>query len=234
MKMSFRVLVLLLLTWCGGVWHAFAADESEVDEQRPGPPFVRLDVGTRLVAEGMPYAPSDDRLVALPVLSHVNVSRMFKGGTSLGLGLEFPTPPRSGTLPFVADFRVGIYDYQQGKPRRRSKWIRYSRVYLGWRWIHDHYRGSGGEWTGVSDAAGLVLGYITGGMVGQFDAVSESQFTGYFLGWQGRPSVPLSILNQRVSVGIEPIFIDFRLRVDPGTGEEISVGLSVQHLFKSR
>ena len=64
--------------------------------------------------------------------------------------------------------------------------------------------------------------------------ITDSQFSLYLVGWKERADFPLGLLNQRLSIGFDPVFIDARFKADPGTGTELSVGVSMQSMFRAR
>lgn len=200
-------------------------------------PLFLLDTGYRQVFIGQPYAPTGDGLGPYPSLVHATGAALLDKNILVGGSFEMPLNPLRGSLPFVMEARVGWWETAWGEPVRRGplRLLPGTKVtYVGVRWVRDHFRGAGGEWGGRGDAGGLVLGYAYAAPLGRMTVVTDSQFSLYLLGWKGRNTLPVGLLNQRLSIGFDPVFIDVRFRSDPATGEELSVGLSFQSLFGLR
>jgi hypothetical protein len=204
-------------------------------KERP-PRYVHLDAGYRLSWFGTPRAPvrigSDGRRDAHLLQAAGGV--MLPNNLYLGGSFETVINRLPGTFPLVGELRVGWWDNALGAPTERGpfKMLAGTAItYAGIRWVHDHYQGTGGEWAGTADAGGLVLGYTRAAPFGPFTVITESQFTLYLVGWKGRSEFPLGLLNQRLSLGWEPLFLDLRFKADPATGEELSIGASIQTLF---
>ena len=199
--------------------------------------FLHIDAGYRINWSPNGLAPIRQNVGAWgnrPHLIHGTVAGMFDKKVYAGASFEHALNRASGTFPLVLEARVGWWDHLLGEPERRGSFGTLPGVavtYVGVRWVHQHYRGIGGEWAGTADAGGLVLGYLRAAPFGKLTVVSDSQFSLYVLGWKERQQFPLGLLNQRISIGFDPIFIDARFRVDPALGEEYSVGLSLQAIF---
>jgi hypothetical protein len=184
--------------------------------------------------EFLPTRRSPTGVKARPQLAHVTGGLMFDKNLYASVALETTLNPSAGALPFVAELRVGWWDNAFGAPESRGPFITLpgtSITYVGWRWVHDYYRGPGGEWAFTGDSGGLVLGYTRAAPFGRLTVVTDSQFSLYLVGWKERTSFPLGLLNQRLSIGYDPVFIDARFKSDPATGTELSIGASFQSLF---
>ncbi|TVQ93152.1 MAG: hypothetical protein EA397_05095 [Deltaproteobacteria bacterium] len=199
--------------------------------------FLHTDVGYRLIWSRNSLMPIRQRAGALgdrPHMMHGLVGGMMDRKLYAAVSYEMPVNYGQGSFPFVAEARFGWWDNFFGEPERRGAFGAIAGTaitYVGVRWVHDYFRGSGREWAGTGSAGGLVLGYTRSAPFGKLTIVSDSHFSLYLLGWSERPDFPLGLLNQRISVGFDPVFLDVRFRFDPGTGDEISVGLSMQSLF---
>lgn len=209
-------------------------------QRKPDEPtsrFVHADIGYRLIWTNNALMPIRTRAGTLnqrPHMLHATVGGMLDKSFYMAGSFEAPINRAQGTFPFVAEARFGWWDNVLGEPERRGAFGTLSGVavtYIGARWVSDYYRGRGQEWAGTGDAGGLVLGYLRSAPFGKLTVVSDSQFSLYLLGWKERPDFPLGLLNQRISVGFDPVFLDARFRMDPALGEEWSVGLSMQSLF---
>lgn len=206
----------------------------------PPQPYIHVDAGYRFVWLGQVNAPTrgtDTDGPPWPQLIHGQVSGLFNKNIMASVNYEMAANPARGAFPFVLEARVGWWDNVFGESERRGPFHTLpgvSMTYVGWRWIHDHYRGSGGEWAGTSDAGGLVLGYTRAAPFGRLTVITDSQFSLYLAGWKNRSEFPLGLLNQRLSVGWDPIFVDARFKTDPGTGTELSVGLSFQSILGTK
>ncbi len=198
--------------------------------------FVHVDAGYRLqmapnglmpIRQGTGWGPR-------PHLLHGSVSGLLQGDIYVGAAFEYTLNRAQGTLPFVAEARVGWWDNLVDEPERRGGFGTLpglALTYVGARVVHDYYRGIGREWAGVGASGGLVLGYLRAAPFGKATVVSDSQFSLYLLGWKERTDFPLGLLNQRISVGFDPVFLDARFRFDPALGQEWSIGLSMQSIF---
>lgn len=206
----------------------------DVEEDVPPRRLGHFDVGYRLLWRSNDQVPIQGRLGPRPHLIHATGHALLEKSVLLGASFETTLDPMRGSQPFVLDLRIGWWDgaFAGSQPRGPIRTLPGTRMtYVGWRIVHDHYRGRGGAWAGESSAAGLVAGYTYSAPLGRLTVTTDSQFTLYLLGWKGRSDLPVGLLNQRVSLGFDPLFIDVRFRADPGTGEELSVGVSLQGLF---
>jgi len=200
------------------------------------PTLFMVDAGTRLVWLGPVYAPTGGGLGGRPVFMHASASALLDKNVMTGLSFEAPLNARPGSFPFIAEARVGWWENAFGQPAMRGPFRTLPGVkatYVGVRWVYDHFQGAGMEWSGKSSTGGLVLGYAYAAPFGELTAVTDTQFTLYLLGWN-RNAFPVGLLNQRLSLGYDPVFLDVRFRVDPGTGTELSIGLSFQTLLGKR
>lgn len=199
--------------------------------------FIHFDAGYRINWSPSGLAPIRQNVGGWgnrPHLIHGTVAGMLDKKIYAGASFEHALNRGAGSFPLVVDARIGWWDHLLGKPERRGAFGTLPGMavtYVGLRWVHDHFRGIGGEWAGTADAGGLVLGYLRAAPFGKLTVVSDSQFSLYVLGWKERGTFPLGLLNQRISIGLDPVFIDARFRVDPALGEEYSVGLSLQAIF---
>jgi hypothetical protein len=167
-------------------------------------------------------------------LVHGSFGGMFEKNIYIGGAFEYTLNRAAGTLPMVLEVRGGWWDSLLGEPKRRGGVGMMQGVavtYVGARMVHDHYRGIGQEWAGTGHAGGLVLGYFRAAPFGKFTVLSDSQISVYLLGWKDRGDFPLGLINQRISIGFDPIFLDARFRVDPALGQEWSIGMSFQAIF---
>lgn len=223
-----------------------APEPSEAAEpvKEPRTHYAHLDTGYRLLWFGNGYIPTPTNasgVVERPHMAHLGGGAMFPQNLYLGGYGEVVLNPSAGTLPFVGEVRIGWWDNAFGKPEQRGLFGRRGPnlntlsgtaiTYVGWRWVHDHYRGVGGAWAGTADAAGLVLGYARSAPFGVLTVTTDSQFSLYLAGWKNRSGFPLGLLNQRLSIGWDPIFLDVRFKADPATGNELSIGASMQGIF---
>lgn len=206
-------------------------------QQSPSTSFVHADVGYRMIWSNnglMPTRQGPGALGSRPHMMHGLIGGMLDKKLYVAASYEMPINYAQGSFPFVAEARFGWWDNLYGEPERRGGFGAVAGVaitYVGVRWVHDYFRGSGQEWAGIGNAGGLVLGYTLAAPFGKLTVISDSHFSLYLLGWEGRQDFSLGLLNQRISVGFDPIFLDARFRFDPGTGEEWSIGLSMQSLF---
>jgi hypothetical protein len=210
---------------------AAPSSEERRNPRSPEEPRGFLDVGFRLDATGNVYLPTEARW---PALGHIQGAALLRRNAFVGGSFEMLANPRPLAYPFVAEFRVGWWETAFGNPTRRGPFKTLpglAMTYVGWRWVHDHYTGDGGQWSGTGDAAGLILGYTRAAPFGELTVLTDTQFSLYLLGWKYRESFPLGLINQRLSVGWDPIFLDARVRFDPGTGNELSAGISFQSMF---
>ena len=209
-------------------------EPAEAERERP---LLHVDTGYRLVWIGNEYLPtrrSPQGQKARPHLMHVTAGAMFDKNVYAGLHFETAGNPAAGTFPMVLAARVGWWDNAFGEAEKRGPFLQMPGVaitYVGWRWVHDYYRGQGGEWAFTGDSGGLVLGYTRAAPFGKLTVVTDSQFSLYLVGWKERADFPLGLLNQRLSIGFDPVFIDARFKSDPGTGMELSIGASMQAMF---
>jgi hypothetical protein len=208
--------------------------------QRPSndrPSYLHLDAGYRVLwNQGglMPVRQGPDFWRQRPHMLHASVGGLVGKKFYFGSRLEAPVNRARGTLPFVAEARFGWWDMALGPPEPKGSFkpIAGTAVtYLGARWVHGYFKGTGQEWAGTGSAGGLILGYTRSAPFGKATIVSDSQFSLYFLGWRDRNEFPVGLLNQRISVGFHPVFLDVQFRLDPALGQELSVGLSMQSLF---
>ncbi|MFK7930912.1 MAG: hypothetical protein AB8H79_22195 [Myxococcota bacterium] len=205
-----------------------------------GEPSFFVDAGYRVVWIGDVNIPTRRTPSGEPARAHLihgQFTALLDKNISLGLTYEMPANGSRAAFPFVAEARIGWWDNAFGEPVRRGPFQTLpgmAMTYVGWRWVHDHYRGRGGEWAGTADAAGLVLGYTRAAPLGRLTIVTDTQFSLYLAGWKNRAEFPLGLLNQRLSFGFDPIFIDARFRTDPATGSEISAGVSFQSMFGTK
>lgn len=212
-------------------------DVPQATAEEPERPLVHVDAGYRLLWIGNQYLPtrrSPRGEKARPHVLHATAGMMFDKNVYAGLHFETTANPAAGSFPMVAEARIGWWDNAFGEPQMRGPFQTLPGVavtYVGWRWVHDYYRGPGGEWAFTGDSGGLVLGYTRAAPFGSLTVVTDSQFSLYLVGWKERADFPLGLLNQRLSIGFDPVFIDARFKADPATGTELSIGLSMQAMF---
>ena len=200
---------------------------------KPDLPLFQVDAGYRLVWFGSPYAPTGGGLGGRPQFLHANGNVLLDKNFMTGLSVDMPINARPGFYPFVLEARVGWWENVFGAPGNRGpfgKLTGMKSTYFGLRWVHDHYRGEGGEWAGKTDTGGLIFGYAYAAPFGELTAITDTTFTLYLINWD-RSAFPLGLLNQRIAVGFDPVFLDLRFRMDPGTGSELSLGVSFQTLL---
>jgi len=175
----------------------------------------------------------------VPHFAHATVGAIFDNKLQMTGAVQLNVNPSRNKLPMVMSLRFGFAEFVMGQPRERGPFSvmqGYAHSYLGVRWVHDYELG-GGAWSlATADAAALEIGYTRAAPFGEFTIISDSQFALYVFGWKnwcrsGCDKLPLTLLNQRLSVGYDPVFIDVRFRQDPVLGPDLSLGMSMQTIF---
>ncbi|MFT7520336.1 MAG: hypothetical protein ACI9MC_002481 [Kiritimatiellia bacterium] len=206
------------------------------DHEGPG---IVLEVGYKAGWTGMTYAPIARNTADIPHFMHGSVGALFDNDLQLTALIDVNVNPARGKVPFVASLRFGFAEFVLGRPTERGPFTvmqGYSHTYVGLRWVHDYELG-GGEWSlATADAAAVEVGYTRAAPFGKLTVISDSQFALYVFGWKhwcraGCNKLPLTLIDQRLSVGYDPVYLDFRFRQDPVLGPDLSAGVSMRSIF---